>query len=426
MKRRKKQQQMITPTKEQKKVIDDIIDLMEVSKYGFRCWSDLFYITIGGYAGTGKTTLIAQLRKEIYKQFQHLDVAFVTFTGKASSVLQTKMEESNTLYPNDYVGTIHRLIYKPKTRYDKTLKTFVITGWTLKKYDELSYDLIIIDEASMVSKDIWDDLCSLERPIIAVGDHGQLPPIDSNKNFNLMGNPQYKLNNIHRQALNSPIIQLSQMARTQGYIPFNKQFSKNVFKLTWRHKQCKKIWDNIVFDENVIALCGFNTTRCYLNKQIRDRLNYKKKPPYPSERIICLKNDHRMGLTNGQIGTVLWVMADSYNLYRITIALDGMNDPTEVCVADKCFGEVKYTMFDSSNATEKQKKYAIEHNLYPINYFDYGYCISVHKSQGSEWNKVVLFEQRSSYWDDAYYARWLYTGITRAKEKLFIISDFWG
>ena len=60
-----------------------------------------------------------------------------------------------------------------------------------------------------------------------------------------------------------------------------------------------------------------------------------------------------------------------------------------------------------------------------FDYFDYGYACSVHKSQGSEWDRVILFEQRTHRWEDAYYAKWLYTAVTRAKKKLFIISDFY-
>ena len=67
----------------------------------------------------------------------------------------------------------------------------------------------------------------------------------------------------------------------------------------------------------------------------------------------------------------------------------------------------------------------MEKGLTPFGYFDFGYAMSVHKSQGAEWEKVILFEQRTQRWDDEYYARWLYTAVTRAKSKLFIISDFW-
>jgi exodeoxyribonuclease-5 len=382
-------------------------------------------MTVGGYAGTGKTTLLCELRRRINVEFPKLSVAFVTFTGKASSVLKTKLDTFGINYEYDYVGTIHGLIYKVKTRYDPKLKSHVVVGWDLKDPDDLYHDVIIIDEASMVSKEIWDDLKSFGKAIIGVGDHGQLPPVGDR--FNLLSHTDFQLTEIHRQALNSPIIWLSQKVRREGYIPDNKIFSPDVFKLSWRDPQCKKIWnEKVTFDEDLIVLCGFNTTRCALNDKVRKRLKFHKSIlPYPGERIVCLANDHSRKIMNGQIGTLLWIMPENHKLYRVTIDM-GNADPVECTISDKCFSQVTYTMHDRSKFEAKQKNYAIKKGIDPVDYFDYGYSISVHKSQGSEWKRVVVFEQRSSHWDDELYARWLYTAVTRASEKLFIISDFYG
>ena len=158
------------------------------------------FITLGGYAGTGKTTLLAILRQKIHQQNANVKVAFCAFTGKAALVLSGKLEAQGSIYKGDRVSTIHSLIYEVKT--DKKGK---ITGW--KRKPELELDLIIIDEASMITETIWNDLLSFGIPIIAVGDHGQLPPI--NGNFNLMGEVDLYLEQIHRQARTSPIITLS-------------------------------------------------------------------------------------------------------------------------------------------------------------------------------------------------------------------------
>jgi len=409
-------------SKEQHQVADDLLNLLK-QEYKLSGMS-YFLRTVGGYAGTGKTFLIGEFRKMLAKQFPHLSVLFVTFTGKASGVLKNKLHEQNSIYKDDYVGTIHGLIYKALTRWDKTLNTFVIVGW--QAVDSIDCgDLIIIDEASMVSEDIFKDLSKYGIPIIAFGDHGQLPPIGDN--FNLMANPNYTLQEIQRQALDSPIIALSQFVRTAGYIPDNKMFSNEVFKLSWRSKLCQKIWDEkLIFDENLIILCAFNTTRANLNDKIREKLKFKNKKPYPGERIVCLVNNHDSKIMNGQIGTVMWVMPEDHNLYRITYQIDGSSDVYESLVSSKCFGEVQYTMFDKSPKMKEQIAYARKRKFNTIDFFDYGYTISVHKSQGSEWPKVVVFEQRTKHWNDEYYARWLYTAITRSKEKLFIISDYYG
>jgi exodeoxyribonuclease-5 len=376
-----------------------------------------FVYRVGGYAGTGKTFTLANIRKELHKIQPRTEVAFATFTGKASSVLRTKLIEQNALLGQDYVGTIHGLIYTPKTVYNAQLKTWVIFGWRLKKPEEMYYDIIFIDEASMISRDIWKDLLKFGKPIIAVGDHGQLPPVGEDS-FTLMKNTDFTLTEIHRQALNSPIIKLSQFVRDHGYIPFRIE-SKDVIKLSWDSKKCQEIWDGITFDERVICLCAFNAARANINDMIRKKLSHTRKQPYPGERIVCLKNNKATGIMNGQIGTVLWLMPEKKGLYRITLNIDGEPDPFETIVTDKCFGQVQYSLFEY----DKNHK---DKNIYKgvmIDSFDYGNCLSVHKSQGSEWDKVVLFEQRTKKWDDKFYTKWLYTAITRTRKKLLIISN---
>jgi exodeoxyribonuclease-5 len=419
---------MIELNDEQTEVNNIIIEKLQMSNHDKPsfCRSPFNYI-IGGYAGTGKTTLLAYLRNEIYKSFPMITVAFATFTGKASSVLKSKLDSNGIDTSRDYVGTIHSLIYKPVTKWDKQLKCFVITGWTLKDPDaEVFYDIIIIDEGSMVSQQLWDDLLKMGRTMIVMGDHGQLPPVGDS--FSLMKDTDYKLTKIHRQALNSPIIQMSQFVRDYGYIPSNRIFSNEVFKLSWKDPRCKNLWENISIDENLIVLCAFNATRVSLNDRIRKMLNYQVDDliPGPNERIVCLQNDRNRGIMNGQIGTVLWLMPENHDLYRITIAVDEFPDPIECAVSKECFGQVTYTTYDKSKKKKKQMDYVSDKGISPVNYFDFGYAMSVHKSQGSEWDRVILFEQRTKHWDDEYYGRWLYTAITRAREKLFIISDYWG
>jgi len=406
---------------DQSMVLNEIMSELNIIRKTVHCNTNL--ITIGGYAGTGKTTLISELRKEINNKATYLPVAFTTLTGKASSVLYDKLNENGAKFSVDYCGTIHGLIYKPgKMIWNNKLKTYIISGWRLKTIEEIEqYQIIIIDEASMVSEKIWKDLSNFDITIIAFGDHGQLPPI-GDSNFNLMKNPKYILKDIHRQSLNSPIINLSKFVREEGYIPFGI-YSDKVFKLSWKEKRCQEMFKKVDFtDENLISLCGFNITRANINKMVRDKLNFNEVSPYPGEKIVCLSNDHSNKIMNGQIGKVIWVMANKKS-YMITIEI---NDNIYECfVASRCFGEAKYTIYDQSQELKKLQKKANSKG-FSLNFFDYGYTISVHKSQGSEWNKVVLFEQRTKRWEDDYYAKWLYTAITRSKEKLFVISDYWG
>ena len=421
-------------TDQQEKVKKDVMNIIR-SNGGFthrRVLYDQtsFVTTIGGYAGTGKTFLIGEIRNEIKNQYPRANVAFCTYTGKASSVLASKLESVNAVGPMDYVGTIHRLIYKPKTRYDIKLKAHVITGWTRKEFDDLVYDLIVIDEASMVSNEIWKDLRHYDIPVIAVGDHGQLGPV-SDTTFNLMKNPEHVLTQIHRQAEGSPIIKLSQMAREEGQIPFNSVFSKDpaVLKLPWYSSLCQKIWDSVQFDSDTMCICGYNATRNYINRMIRKKAGYSKTPPYPGERVVCLKNNRELGIMNGQTGTVYFIMPERYkNTFRMTFQPDSSPEFVEAFTDGKTFDQVTYTIYGGNEEAEERDKklirYSAMNDLGGVNHFDYGYCISVHKSQGSEWDRIILFEQRNRYQDDEQFARWLYTAVTRAKTKLLIISDF--
>jgi len=376
------------------------------------------YITIGGYAGTGKTSLVPEIKK-IVEQInggEFFSAALVAFTGKASSVIRDKF--GGNISSADHVGTIHSLIYRPVFEFDDTVKKKVITGWKRNNY--ISEDIIIIDEASMVSKPVWDDLLSFGIPIVAIGDHGQLPPVSKNK-FNLMDKPNLKLTNIHRQALNSPIISLSQQVRRTGIIPHGIH-SNTVFKLRWDDPQCQRIWNQINFDTDVIVLCGMNSTRTALNKSIRDSLGYSNPNPYPGERVICLKNNHNSGIMNGQLGSLMWLTHLNREIYKMTVEMDGgeiYSTASHKC----CFGEEKYESMWEMYPTPKRIIISLKRGGFKsLDFFDFGYTISVHRSQGSEWDKVVLFEERSNHWDDEFYQRWLYTGVTRAKHKLFIIG----
>lgn len=425
-------------TEEQTFILNEVLDWYR------NPWKNV--IKIVGYAGTGKTTLMTEVAAKI--RFNHdlgkrgaHKIAFCAFAGKAAHVLATKLEKNRSVMDQDYVGTIHGLLYTPIYKRKNGKK--VLAGWTLKK--ELNVDLIIVDEGSMVSKELWLDLNNYNIPIIVCGDHGQLPPVGPK--FDLLANADFQLHEIHRQALGNPIIQLTIDIRRKGYIePGVYQFldendkSKKdengnllpppVFKLDWNNQQCKDIYDKINWDEegkNIIQLCGFNKTRVTLNNNTRKKLNFLLDEPYPGERVMCLKNNHDTGIKNGQLGSLVWVYPAGKELYDLTMQMDGYDDILHSSLAIRSsFGKDNYNdemEIDFKNTFAKKLK---EYDQKDIDLFDFGYCTTVHKSQGSEWDKVVLFEQRNKYQTDQDYARWLYTAATRAKEKLFIIYNYWG
>ena len=386
-------QRMIDLSADQQKALDSILSWFRKETKQF--------ITLGGYAGTGKTTLIAVLRQKLVKIDRKLKVGFVSFTGKAARVLKTKLKSQNVILPGDSVGTIHSLIYSPIVN-DKE----EIIGWQIK--DKIECNLIIIDEASMVDELIWHHLLSYRVPIIAVGDHGQLPPIKGN--FNLMQEPELRLEEIHRQARQNPIIGLSIQAREYGLVRPGK-YSPGVRKFFPEDFDTQEIMGEMLlnFNAGTLILCGYNTTRRKLNNHIRSVLGFESPNPSSGDRVICLRNNHKKNIFNGMLGTIIRIQKKDAEWYEAEINMDG---------EDKVYrGLISVLQFNSDkpmNFTEKRK------NIMKGDLFDFGYALTVHKAQGSESKKVILFEERFKQMTDDEWKRWLYTAVTRAEEELYI------
>jgi len=360
------------------------------------------YITMGGYAGTGKTTLISIFRHVLYNLDPNIKVGFVSYTGKATRILQNKLIESQAIFPKDSITTIHSLIYSPMENGERE-----IVGWDIK--DEIDKDFLIIDEASMISRDIWVDLLAYKKPILAVGDHGQLPPISGR--FNLMKKPDICLTKIHRQSKGNPIIKVSAQARKNGYVVVGKYGEKvrKLDKTTWEAQEfITQLLEE--YDENTIILCGYNNTRVKINNQIRGFLGYYSEYPEEGDRVICLRNNHSKGIFNGMLGQIKSIEPHNEKWFFARVAMEDGFDFEGLLLREQ---------FNNSHPLNftKRRGETLEGDL-----FDFGYAMTVHKAQGSQAKRVVLFEERFKQMDDEGWKRWLYTGITRAEEELYIIG----
>lgn len=360
------------------------------------------YITLGGFAGTGKTTLIALLSQILHQHNPKIKIAFVSFTGKAAIVLKTQLQYLNSLNEKDFVGTIHSLIYSPMIGGNQE-----IIGWDKK--EKVNVDLIIVDEASMVDQNIWMDLLSYSTPIIAVGDHGQLPPI--NGKFNLMEDPDLKLEHIHRQAENNPIIQLSIMARTDGQIPFDS-FAPNIKKISKQDYSAQEDIENLLnqYHDDTLILCGYNNTRIKLNNYVRQLKGIESSDPIVGDRVICLRNNHKKQIFNGMVGKIKSINQENSDWHYSEIDFD---------FNGKFKGLISTHQFNSPTTLSQtgNRKKTLKGDL-----FDFGYAMTVHKAQGSQAQRVILFEERFRQMDDLTWRRWLYTAITRAVEELYIVG----
>jgi exodeoxyribonuclease V len=320
--------------------------------------------TLGGYAGTGKTTLI----KYLIKFFPNYAVA--AYTGKAANVLRKKEIAAST---------IHSRIYKP----------FFDNGAV---YFDLNPDVgcegFIIDEASMVSKEIDEDLQSFGMPIIYVGDHGQLEPVDGN--FNLMETPDYALEEIHRNA--GDIAKFAEHLR--------KGLSARAFDRT--DGSVDFVYDRKVSDARLLSadqiICAFNKSRCEINQRVRDAKGYTKQVEI-GERVMCLRNNRKAGLFNGMQGTVVNLYEGKYGKKYMDFQFDDTL-LEGVWYDATCFGQESYKFKSGQDSP---------------NPFDYAHCITAHKSQGDEWGTVLVLEQKCKNWS---HKRWAYTAASRAKTKV--------
>lgn len=328
-----------------------------------RARSPLFRLV--GAAGTGKSTVLAEIIKT------HPDAAVCAFTGKAAQVLRKK-----GVYE---AGTIHSKIYQ----YDDRLDVF-------KRMDEVPYSAFIVDEASMISSDILMDMNSYGIPIIAIGDNCQLEPVGDDPK--LLEWPDFELTEVHRQALESPILKLATVIRTGGKWGNGKTKGLEV---TQRNPTMKDIL------AHKIMLCGFNKTRISLNTKVRKHFK-RKAPIVKNERMICLQNDKDLQVFNGMLFRVKQINLQTDSKTKATVEFD------DGSLRDLTISH--YHLNKSKGDWKELKRFRGREAV-----CDYGYAISTHKSQGSEWESVMVIEEACSMWDQD---RWLYTAVTRAQEKL--------
>ena len=247
-------------------------------------------MTLGGLAGTGKSTLIRYL-------MEHIEDAVVCApTGKAVSRLKQLGVDA------ERVRTVHSLIYIPyEVENEDGTKEIQYKLRQDGMSSDLDPSLVICDESSMLSTWTYNDLMSFEIPVLFVGDHGQLEPIGSNPR--LMMNPDIRLEKIHRQAEGNPILQLAFSLR-QGEAPqaLMKKFRKFECSIITRDRLDLPA---LLKEDDWQIICGYNNTRHAINSIVREIKGFLSEIPQKDERLICLKNNAPHRVFNGQMATVL-------------------------------------------------------------------------------------------------------------------------
>jgi len=349
-------------TKEQKEVFDNAIK-----------WANDKHdklLKIGGVAGSGKSVLISLIAKRL----SYRSIAFCAYTGKAANNLHQKLVDAN-ISPT-YCGTIHGLMYVPIIN-TKTLK---VTGW--RKKNKIDEDLIIIDEGSMVGGKLFKDLQSYGKKILAVGDHKQLSPVEG-ADIGLMKHPDLTLTEIHRVALENPIIQLSGLIRTgQDYSNFKCDNDKIQY-VKFGSKQLNEIiynaFDNVENRLNATLLCYFNRSRVRYNNICRKIIGYKDETPIENDIVICLKNtsiDDDVNVFNGMRGLVEDCLDENEAKYSMSINFKDDRLKIVESVSKYQFNQEK--TFSSMQDVQKYNEYISNWSNVGM-LFDFGYCLSYYK-----------------------------------------------
>ena len=337
------------------------------------------YLVLTGLPGVGKSFIVARIQEELGLGDE---CVYAVRTGKAATVLQAKGVPA---------VTIHRLIYRLEN--PQTL-TFV-------KKEELDrdYKLIIVDEFSTVDEAMMDDLLSYEIPIIIVGDANQLPPIGKATDY--LNRPDFTLTEIIRQAKDSYIVKLAR-GILQGKMPRYGTFGEDGNKITIIPEN-KLTFDVLSKADQVI--CGTNEHRRIINEEFRKQAKRVDYLPEPGEKLIITKNCWNdivgdMPIINGTTGTVLKVK-DTPNDYFIALFQPDYTTESKALRIDKAFFLGKTAKQNTENVTA-----------------EWGYCIMVHKAQGSEYDNVVFIAYKMPR---EVYKKFLNTGITRATEEVVLV-----
>lgn len=372
-----------------------------------------------GYAGTGKTTLLKHTVLETLKLDDSYSAAFVTPTGKAATVL---------LKNGISACTLHRLIYQSQTveqEVEINGKKIKVEKLIFKRRESIdkAIKLIIVDEASMVSDEVLADVLNFGVKVLLCGDDAQLPPVEGFNSF--LKTPDHTLTQIVRQQQDNPIIKLATLAREGKPIPFGNFGGKASVVYSRSLTEQKRQYLLTRCDQ---IICGLNKTRTKLNDEVRKIYGFEGLPQN-REKLICTYNnweqyiddEMRFNLVNGIIGTAYdpFYNQDNYMGF-MQFKPDFLDNlcpealPFDTGIFEN--GEYRYKHGDSFAKFDENGEPV---GVFQLNRFEFGYCISCHKSQGSEFDKAVVFDESYAFKEDK--NRWLYTAITRAKEKLVLI-----
>ena len=371
------------------------------------------WFEIDGAAGTGKTYTVAEAIK--YVGIDPELAGYMAFVGKATLALRLNGLPAKT---------IHSTIYNLTTDYlrDENGEYAFINGkkkliqeFRKKPFEEINqqYKQFVLDEGGMVGEKIGNDIISYGIPLMVLGDLAQLPPVMSKRMF--LEAPDITLTEIMRQEKDSPIIYLSQRAKNGMQIKYG----------VYGDKECIVIPKDRLTDDYLrqadIVICGTNSMRDKINMYMRRYIHgITENYIVPDDKLICRQNrwsmvlDEDVTLVNGLIGYVTSTNKES--------ATRGCN--MDISFRPEFYEKKEFPQISIDN-NYAFMNYADRCNIDRMSLlngktlFEFGYCITCHLAQGSQYDTVLVYVENGG--NSLYFRQWLYTAITRAKKRLILV-----
>lgn len=376
---------------------------------------------LAGYAGSGKTTVAKALVADSNARW-----LFAAYTGKAAHVLRQK--------GCDNARTIHSLIYQPqgeqRTAEIARLEAVLVdplasrairdeaiaqlaalrraNGLRFSRWDtgplaQPSVEGVVIDEVSMVDEAIGRDLESFGKKILVIGDPAQLPPVRGGGYFTAR-EPDVMLTEIHRQARESGVLRLATHIRGGGSL---HDFTAAGADVAIAPRRTARARAALEVDQ---VLVGRNRTRHQLNQRHRALEKRDGELPVAGDRLVCLRNDREAGVFNGS----QWIVDDADcdpDSQTGRLALRSEEGDGRTFDGEAWLHHFLGRADELEAMGQRQRQYPV---------FDWGYALTVHKAQGSGWDRVLVVDESDLPGTDP--RRWLYTAVTRAAKEVTVLT----
>lgn len=363
---------------------------------------------ISGPAGSGKTFLIRHLLE--LEGIDLKQVLFVAYVGKATLALAKNGLNASTIHSAFYT-VVHVPLKDKKGNFIIKEDGSVACTFTFIPKKELDPEIhyIVVDEGSMVPEHICEHILSYKIPVIVMGDLNQLEPVFGSPMF--LKKPDVVLTEIMRQEKGSPIIYLANEIIRGYVIRPGKLDSEGKVQIVSSREEAGL--DYFAAD---VVICGKNKTRCAFNSYMRNFLKgIKGISPVVGDKVICRKNNwdihNRDGLylVNGLTGFIRDIDYEHTNRKIIRIDFE----PDEFA---SCFYNIDV---DRRGFEYTDGEYDRKLSMYDV--FEYGYAITCHLAQGSQYRRVIVKHEVMKKNSIMQNIRWLYTAVTRAIDSLILI-----